>query len=363
MTDQHPGDALVGVSGRRARRRRARRARAASRRLRRVPHHPSTSCARLRVARHRMGHAATWRRRRRSGPAWPPGSTPRPGHSGARVLPWYRTRWSVGVVGAGALAASLVAAVTAGLMWRQAPRRAAGGRRARPVVAQVEPVGTPEGALTTVELRRRAVRRRGRRSRARAARISAIAQPAHGARPRTQPAGHRRRHPRGAHGAGDRPGQRAAQRASGRRAAAQARPAAPRGAHHRRSLMLMPRCPLFACAALLLAAAPAAAQATAPGRRRCRRGRAARRPRRRVPTRPWTSCAGGSWCCRARPARRRCAAGIATPCGSRRRTAPASASRSRPPTTRCACGPAPPRARAARPAWSTTRSPCRAGWP
>ena len=43
------------------------------------------------------------------------------------------------------------------------------------------------------------------------------------------------------------------------------------------------------------------------------------------------------------------------------RTAPASGSRSRPPTTPCGCGPAPPRDHAARPASSTTPSPCRGG--
>ena len=91
----------------------------------------------------------------------------------------------------------------------------------------------------------------------------------------------------------------------------------------------MPRCPLFACAALLLAAAPAAAQATAPAGPGA--GPAGRPGDRDAAYRPdrGRRARVRSWCCRVRPARRRCAAGIATPCGSRRRMAPASASRSR----------------------------------
>ena len=60
---------------------------------------------------------------------------PRPGHTGARVLPWYRKRWSVGLVELAA-AASLIAAVTAGLMWRQAPGAPPVAAGPVPVVAQ-----------------------------------------------------------------------------------------------------------------------------------------------------------------------------------------------------------------------------------
>ena len=68
----------------------------------------------------------------------------------ARVLPWHQRRWSLGIVEL-AVAASLVAAVTAGLLWRGAPGVAPvpeAGPAA--VLAQVEPVGVPEGAVTTV---------------------------------------------------------------------------------------------------------------------------------------------------------------------------------------------------------------------
>jgi anti-sigma factor RsiW len=44
----------------------------------------------------------------------------RPASGGARILPWHRRRWSMGIVEL-AVAASLVAAVTAGMMWRRGP--------------------------------------------------------------------------------------------------------------------------------------------------------------------------------------------------------------------------------------------------
>lgn len=70
--------------------------------------------------------------------------------TGARVLPWHQRRWSMGLVEL-AVAASLVAAVTAGLLWRagpgQLPESEAGPA---PVLAQVEPVGVPDGAVTSV---------------------------------------------------------------------------------------------------------------------------------------------------------------------------------------------------------------------
>ncbi len=127
-----------------------------------------------------------------------------PAAAGARVLPWYQRRWSVGIAEL-AVAASLVAAVTAGADVAQRAADAAvpstsGPSRCSP---QLEPVGTPEGAVTTVsfadaqfdaavaDLER--VLREQRDS----------AQPADRARPRTQPADHRRRHPRGADGARD----------------------------------------------------------------------------------------------------------------------------------------------------------------
>jgi negative regulator of sigma E activity len=74
-----------------------------------------------------------------------------PANTGARILPWYRRRWSVGIAEL-AVAASLVAAVTAGVMWRSAPASAPAtpGLTAEPVLAELEPVGTPEGAVTTV---------------------------------------------------------------------------------------------------------------------------------------------------------------------------------------------------------------------
>ena len=70
--------------------------------------------------------------------------------TGARVLPWYRRRWSVGIAEL-AVAASLVAAVTAGVMWRRAPATApVVDTGPTPVLAQSEPLGTPDGAITTV---------------------------------------------------------------------------------------------------------------------------------------------------------------------------------------------------------------------
>ena len=74
----------------------------------------------------------------------------RPAAAGARVLPWYQRRWSVGIAEL-AVAASLVAAVTAGLMWPRPPQTGLSvDVGTEPVLAQVEPVGTPEGAITTV---------------------------------------------------------------------------------------------------------------------------------------------------------------------------------------------------------------------
>jgi hypothetical protein len=70
--------------------------------------------------------------------------------TGARVLPWHQRRWSLGVVEL-AVAATLVAAVTAGLLWRGAPGAAPAPEAGpAPVLAQVEPVGVPDGAVTTV---------------------------------------------------------------------------------------------------------------------------------------------------------------------------------------------------------------------
>jgi predicted anti-sigma-YlaC factor YlaD len=70
--------------------------------------------------------------------------------SGARVLSWHQRRWSLGVVEL-AVAATLVAAVTAGLLWRGAPGAAPAPEAGpAPVLAQVEPVGVPDGAVTTV---------------------------------------------------------------------------------------------------------------------------------------------------------------------------------------------------------------------
>jgi hypothetical protein len=75
---------------------------------------------------------------------------PRPVATHARVLPWHQRRWSVGIVELAA-AAALVAAVTAGLVWRGAPGSVpAPDSGPAPVLAQVEPVGTPEGAITSV---------------------------------------------------------------------------------------------------------------------------------------------------------------------------------------------------------------------
>lgn len=71
-------------------------------------------------------------------------------NTGARVLPWHQRRWSLGVVEL-AVAATLVAAVTAGLLWRGAPGAAPAPEAGpAPVLAQVEPVGVPDGAVTTV---------------------------------------------------------------------------------------------------------------------------------------------------------------------------------------------------------------------
>jgi len=68
----------------------------------------------------------------------------------ARVLPWYRRRWSVGVAEL-AVAATLVAAVTAGVMWRRAPlAEPPAPIAAEPVLAQVEPTGAPAEGVTAV---------------------------------------------------------------------------------------------------------------------------------------------------------------------------------------------------------------------
>jgi anti-sigma factor RsiW len=68
----------------------------------------------------------------------------------ARVLPWYRRRWSVGVAEL-AVAATLVAAVTAGVMWRRAPlAEPPVPVAAEPVLAQVEPIGAPAEGVTAV---------------------------------------------------------------------------------------------------------------------------------------------------------------------------------------------------------------------
>jgi anti-sigma factor RsiW len=73
------------------------------------------------------------------------------GAGGARILPWYRRRWSVGIIELAA-AASLVAALTAGLLWRPAPPAGdtAAAPAPAPVLARVEPVDVPEGAIATV---------------------------------------------------------------------------------------------------------------------------------------------------------------------------------------------------------------------
>ena len=72
-----------------------------------------------------------------------------PASGGARVLPWYRRRWSVGIVEL-AVAATLVAAVTAGVMWRSAPDTVVPDAGPEPVRAEFEPGGIPEGAVTNV---------------------------------------------------------------------------------------------------------------------------------------------------------------------------------------------------------------------
>ena len=104
------------------------------------------------------------RRLRDQAAAWPAEATPshdlwagiaarlepRPVATSARVLPWHQRRWSVGIAELAA-AAALVAAVTAGLLWRGAPGGAPTPDAGPvPVLAQVEPVGTPEGAITSV---------------------------------------------------------------------------------------------------------------------------------------------------------------------------------------------------------------------
>jgi hypothetical protein len=71
-------------------------------------------------------------------------------HRGAARAAWHQRRWSLGVVEL-AVAATLVAAVTAGLLWRGAPGAAPAPEAGpAPVLAQVEPVGAPDGAVTTV---------------------------------------------------------------------------------------------------------------------------------------------------------------------------------------------------------------------
>lgn len=71
----------------------------------------------------------------------------------ARVLPWYRRRVSLGVAEL-AIAATLVAAITGGLLWRRAPAPAATTattvETAAPVLAQVEPMDVPAEGVTTV---------------------------------------------------------------------------------------------------------------------------------------------------------------------------------------------------------------------
>ena len=103
------------------------------------------------------------RRLRDQAAAWPADATPssdlwagiaarlepRPVATGARLLRWRQRRWSMGIAELAA-AAALVAAVTAGLLWRGAPGAPAPGAGPVPVLAQVEPVGTPEGAITSV---------------------------------------------------------------------------------------------------------------------------------------------------------------------------------------------------------------------
>jgi hypothetical protein len=74
---------------------------------------------------------------------------PRPAATTARLLPWHQRRWSVGIAELAA-AAALVAAVTAGLVWRGAPGVAPAPDAPTPVLAQIEPVGAPEGAITSV---------------------------------------------------------------------------------------------------------------------------------------------------------------------------------------------------------------------
>jgi hypothetical protein len=64
-------------------------------------------------------------------------------------LAWYRRRWTVGI-GELAVAASLIAALSAAALWRGTPQAAPTGIEVVPVIAQVEPVDAPDMGVARV---------------------------------------------------------------------------------------------------------------------------------------------------------------------------------------------------------------------
>lgn len=64
-------------------------------------------------------------------------------------LAWYRRRWTVGI-GELALAASLIAALSAAVLWRGTPQVVPTGIEVVPVIAQVEPVDAPDLGVARV---------------------------------------------------------------------------------------------------------------------------------------------------------------------------------------------------------------------
>ena len=67
----------------------------------------------------------------------------------ANVVAWHRRRWSVGVAEL-AVAASLVAGLSATLLWRGGAAPAAPAAGPAPIVAQVEPTDVPDVGVTRV---------------------------------------------------------------------------------------------------------------------------------------------------------------------------------------------------------------------